>query len=294
MQLKEPIFGSHHPLTLESYRAFGEQVVLKGVADIMARATEKERVASLADLRKHYELDPKNPPSEELQKALEDAEFRDKYLNAGVFEGSIRSILHTDRLRKEVGTEVSRMLTEAQLPTIPIFALDKPGSNPIEISQHFLDREPRIWIRTNALKLLTEDELIAFIGHEIGHRKAGHKIDGCTRPEEEYEADHIGAELSRRPRALITGLQKMDLYCKELNQVAIEKTLPPLLAGSRGGWRRHLAEGAMRTGGEWVLGRHPKVSYRIHRLEKDFAKELGLSSQAHRLTTNDSETAQLR
>ncbi|MCW4049591.1 MAG: M48 family metallopeptidase [Candidatus Bathyarchaeota archaeon] len=168
---------------------------------------------------------------------------------------------------------IEEMSDRAGIYTPGIYLIE--SSKP-QIFSHGGHGEPSIFISVGLLETLTEEEILACVGHEVAHIKnsdtlvrsvasslkiaslfnlVGFLTEPMLARDREFLADEEGARLSGNPRALISALLK-------LSQVS-PSGFDNLLLGSLS-----LSQFIPRNGKLNLLSRHPPIEERVKRLMK--------------------------
>ncbi len=164
------------------------------------------------------------------------------------------------------------MIKAGGLSGFSLFVVDNPHFGLASARRLSLHDPIDITLHPDAFTVLTRDELLAVIGHELGHIVLGHvDRDSFTTPEKELEADRIGAHISRRRLALATALQKIERYNKKREAEYLDFTLPRILA-RRGSLRRSATEALLRAvfrAADRISGiGYPETTSRINQLRQ--------------------------
>lgn len=187
-----------------------------------------------------------------------------------VLERQRRSLELTEQVRATIGQRVSDMAKRANVTSVSLVVVENPTFG-LASACRLSETDPvDIVLSSDALTLFTESELLAVIGHELGHIASG-DLQSSSMPtrEKELTADRIGVELTGDLLAFASALRKIEEYNKTLAPRQLDMLLPSFLS-KRGTWKRAVTEGVLRSlaaGMDRILGTgYPTVEERIKQL----------------------------
>lgn len=177
----------------------------------------------------------------------------------------------TMQVRSDLAVELDQMMTKARISKATLFIVHNPD---FAYELAFARRPPsgdgvHLVLSSELLNVLSRDEVIAVLGHEIAHLAANDICSPKSRRDKELQADNIGSEISGRPRSLASALPKIDRFLGDYKNAYLDDALPGLLA-KRGSLRRTITEGILRTAaratGYLTKSNYPTTNERISRL----------------------------
>lgn len=128
---------------------------------------------------------------------------------SGLFHRNVRDHLAAQAVNIELGEELPKLFEAAKLKPVP---LQVTHQMPLGIPMQILNPGTEIELmqmHTDVAPLWSKDEKLAIIAHELGHKKYGHTAS--TRATE-FVADEFAVELTKKPEALKTAIDKTQIW----------------------------------------------------------------------------------
>jgi len=182
-----------------------------------------------------------------------------------------RSERLTHQVRVDLDTDFKEMLNKAGIKEASLFVIENPNSAfEVACATKRADSQAlHIILSSVILDILTRDEVLAVVAHEIAHMAANDSQSKDSRRTKEFRADKTGAELSGRPASMASALPKIDKYLQDYKNRFLDESLPSVLS-KRGSWPRAMTERVLRTAatatGAVTKFNYPTTAERISRL----------------------------
>lgn len=214
-------FEAPHILTIERLGQIAHEAVLQ-FADEFGPQIDNSFLQVVSRLRADWSAEF-HPANTQLLEFIADGQARHS-LESGHFHSVVRDSVATAAMNAELGEELPALFRKAEIDPIPVVAFHAmpKGIPMMYFNLHAKDDtaaiiHEEIQTHPDFIKVTTKDEKLAFLAHEFTHRKLGHTASTRTT---EFAADEGAVVLTRNPRALKSGLDKMDRW--SVDQAIIE------------------------------------------------------------------------